>query len=230
MLLSRLKFWLTIGLLVSNLVVGGLSLYFLHSVGERYSNLLDRSVPALNALRTHTRELSAIQRLARRAVDPENEPLWAELLPQMKDASSVARGRARMLADMESFNGTTHASAIQAASRGYDDHVDEFLDLAAARRLTDANRYNNEVLRPAYDAYQAVLDEAGDHVEQQGKDLRERYIEESRFFSGLLLALASWPVLVAMLAGVVMVLMVGALIIAIFAPGLTWRRPPPPAA
>ena len=52
MLLSRLKFWLTIGLLVSNLVVGGLSLYFLHSVGERYSNLLDRSVPALNALRT----------------------------------------------------------------------------------------------------------------------------------------------------------------------------------
>ena len=70
---GRLRFVLILALLASNLLVGVLSLYFLRSMDQRYAALLDRSVPPINNLRTLTRELSIVQRLARRSVDPANE-------------------------------------------------------------------------------------------------------------------------------------------------------------
>jgi len=231
MLLGRLKFWLVVGLLISNLVVGGLSLYFLHSVSERYEALLDQSMPVLNSLRTLTRELSGVQRIARRAVDPDNEPAWAELLPQMKDASGMARGHASTISAMEPFRDTRHGAAILRISREYDEKVDAFLALARERKLAEANRYNTEVLRACYDNFQLVLDDAADHIQQQGKNLRERYAEDSRLFGSLVLAFASWPVLAAIVAVFVMMMLIVALLVAVFAPGLGWRSKPatPPA-
>lgn len=228
MLFGRLKFWLMIGLLISNLVVGGLSLYFLHAVDERYSSLLDRSVPVLNDLRTLTRELSAVQRLARRTVDPDNEPAWAELPPQMKSISRQARSHADGISTTEPFRNTRHATALGRMSHEYDERVDQFLALVRDRRFADANRFNTEILRVTYDNYQLVIDDAADHVQQEGRDLRDRYAEDSKLFGGLVLAFASWPVLAAMLAIVIMMLLIGALLVAVFTPSAGWRKTAPP--
>lgn len=224
-MLSRLKFWLMIGLLVSNLAVGLLSLYVLRNVNQRYTHLLDRSVPTLNGLRTLSRELSAVQRLARRIVDPDNERAWADLLPQMDDGSNLAGIHARDVARAEAFEATPLRGALERYSRDYDEKVDAFLDLARARRLEDANRYNTEVLRPLHDTYQNVLDDAADHVQQQGRDLRDRYAEDSRFFSSLLLAFAGWPLLAGLAAVFVMAVLIVGLLVSVFAPGMMARKP-----
>ncbi|MBI2513624.1 MAG: MCP four helix bundle domain-containing protein [Opitutae bacterium] len=225
-MLSRLKFWLMIGLLASNLAVGLLSLYVLRNVNQRYAHLLDRSVPTLNGLRTLSRELSAVQRLARRIVDPDNENAWADLLPQMDESSNLAQVHARDVARVEAFAETPLRGTIERYSREYDEKVDTFLALARARKLEDANRYNTDVLRPFHDSYQNALDDAADHVQQQGRDLRDRYAEDSRFFSSLLLAFAGWPLLAGLAAVFVMAVLIVGLLVSVFAPGLMARNRP----
>lgn len=228
-MLSRLKFWLMIGLLVSNLAVGLLSLYVLRSVNQGYTSLLDRSVPTLNALRTLTRELSGVQRLARRIVDPDNERAWADLLPQMRDSSDVAKAHALDLSTVEALAGSPLRATIERLSRDYDQRVDAFLALAREKKLDEANRYNNDTLRPIYDAYLNALDDAADLVQEQGRHLRDRYAEDSRFFSSLLLAFAGWPLLAGLAAVFIMAVLIVGLLVSVFAPGLMSRRPDQPA-
>jgi hypothetical protein len=226
----RIRFWLMVGLLVSNLAVGILSLFFLRSVNQRYALLFERSIPVVNNLRTLTRELGNVQRLARRVVDPDNETKWKELPAQMDDASSRARAHAIDISNTELFKGTPHVAAITDMGRDYDAKVDHFLELIHAGKLSEANHYNAEILRPTYDNFQLTLDAAADFVESQGNNLRDRYTQDSRFFGGLLLAFAGWPVLAAAGGVSVLALLIGTLLVTILAPEFAWSKRPRGAA
>ncbi len=225
----RVRFWLVVGLLVSNLGVGILSLFFLRSVNQRYALLFERSIPVVNNLRTLTRELGTVQRLARRVVDPASEPAWKELPPLMQDSSARARTHAADISTAELFKGTPHTEAIVSMSRDYDAKVDRFLLLIQAGKLAEANHYNVEILRPTYDNYQLTLDAAADFVESQGNNLRDRYTQDTRFFGGLLLAFAGWPVIAAGVAVFVLALLIITLLVTIFAPEFGWSKRGPAA-
>jgi Four helix bundle sensory module for signal transduction len=224
---SRLRFVLILALLASNLLVGVLSLYFLRSMDQRYATLFDRSVPAINSLRTLTRELSTVQRLARRVVEPDQETAWKNLLTQMDDASNNALAHALEISRMDLFKETRHAATIAEVSKEYDQKVDHFLALARDQKLAEASQFNLQVLRPYYDTYQHTLDVAAGYVQQQGSDLRDRYTEESRVFGGFLLAAAGWPLLAAAMVIGVMVLLVIGLFAAVFFPRLFTPRSTP---
>lgn len=226
---GRLRFVLILALLASNLLVGVLSLLFLRSMEQRYATLFDRSVPLINNLRTLTRELGSVQRLARRIGDPKNEANWAALLPQMEQGSENAKVHALEISNMDSLKDSRHVAAMTKYVREYDDKVDQFLDFAKASKFDDANRYNNEVLRPAYDQYMDVLDSAANFVEREGNDLRTRYSEDSRLFGGFLLAFAGWPLLAAAVLIVVMALLVVGLFAAVFFPKLFAAKQQPAA-
>jgi hypothetical protein len=210
---GRLRFVLILALLASNLLVGVLSLVFLRSMDQRYGALLDRSVPPINSLRTLTRELGGVQRLARRLVDPENEVPGKNLWTQMDDLSNAAKAHAHELGAMELFKDSGYVATLRRISEEYDDKADHFLLLVRSGRLTEANQFNTEVLRPCYDRYQLVLDAAADYVQRQGSDLRDRYAEDSKLFGGFLLAFAGWP----LLAAAVLIIVMGLLIIGLFA-------------
>jgi len=220
----RVRFWLVVGLLISNLGVGILSLFFLRSVNQRYALLFERSIPVVNNLRTLTRELGAVQRLARRVVDPSHEPAWKELPPLMADTSTRAHAHALDISNAELFKTTPHVSAIVDMSRDYDAKVDHFLELIRGGKLAEAHNYNVEILRPTYDNYQITLDGAADYVESQGNNLRDRYTQDSRFFGGLLLAFAGWPVIAAGVAVFVLALLIITLLVTIFAPEFGWSK------
>lgn len=222
---GRLRFVLILALLASNLLVGVLSLLFLRSMEERYAALFDRSVPLINNLRTLTRELGSVQRLARRITDPRNETGWAALLPQMAENSRNARIHGAEITGMGSLQDSPHAAALTKAGREYSENVDQFLALARAERIAEANQFNIDVLRPAYDQYMDALDAAGNYVEREGSDLRARYAADSRLFGGFLLAFAGWPLLVAGVIIVVMALLVIGLFAAVFFPKLFTPKP-----
>jgi hypothetical protein len=223
---GRLRFVLILALLASNLLVGVLSLLFLRSMEQRYAALFDRSVPLINNLRTLTRELGAVQRLARRISDPKNEAAWAALLPQMAEGSRLARTHAAEITGMGSLKDSPHAAPMTKAGREYAEKVDQFLALAQAERIAEANQFNIAVLRPAYDQYMDALDAAGNHVEREGSDLRARYAADSRLFGGFLLAAAGWPLLGAAVVIIVMALLVVGLFAAVFFPKLFTSRQP----
>jgi hypothetical protein len=223
---GRLRFVLILALLASNLLVGVLSLLFLRSMEQRYAALFDRSVPLINNLRTLTRELGAVQRLARRVSDPQNEAAWATLLPQMAEGSKNARTHALEISGMASLKDSRHVAAMAGYGREYDEKVNEFLALARAEKIAEANRFNTDVLRPAYDRYMDVLDDVANFVEREGSDLRDRYAEDSRLFGGFLLAFAGWPLLAAGVIIVVMALLVIGLFVAVFFPKLFATKQP----
>lgn len=217
---GRLRFVLILALLASNLLVGVLSLFFLRSMEQRYAALFDRSVPLINNLRTLTRELSGVQRLARRISDPKNETDWAPLLKQMNEASDSAKAHAIEISAMESLKDSRHVATMARSGREYDDKVDQFLALAGAGKVAEANQFNVDVLRPAYDRYMDAVDDAANYVEREGIDLRARYAQDSRLFGGFLLAAAGWPLLAAAGLVVVMALLVIGLFTAVFFPRL----------
>lgn len=124
---GRLRFVLILALLASNLLVGVFSLLFLRSMDQRYAALFDRSVPLINHLRTLTRELGTVQRLARRVSDPKHEAAWAMLLPQMAEGSNLARNHALEISDMNSLKDSRHVAAMADSGRNYDEKVNEFL-------------------------------------------------------------------------------------------------------
>lgn len=223
-MLARVKFWLTIGLLISNLTVGLLSLYVLRSVNRRYSQVIELGVPAMNNLRTLTRELSTVQRLARRIVDPEKEQNWGALVVQMDDTSNLVLERGRNLSGSEAFTDSSLPAALNRLAREYDANVDHFLELVRAHQMAEANRFNVDTLRPLYERYQDALDDAAQHIQQRGRDLRDRTDEDARFFGSLLLAFAGWPLFAGVAAALVMGVMIVGLLVSVFAPSLMTRK------
>ena len=223
---GRLRFAIFIALLASNLLIGIVSLLYLRSMEQRYTALFERSVPLVNHLRTLTRELSAVQRLARRISDPKNEAEWATLLPLMTTNSKQARDHAIEITGMGSLAGTVHAGVITRTGHEYDALVEKFIALAREGRIADTNRFNVETLRPAYDQYMDALDAAGNFVEREGSDLQARYAENSRLIGGFLLAFAGWPLLAAAVVTLVMSLLVIGLFVAVFFPKLFVSKNP----
>lgn len=218
MLQPARRFWILAALLAANLMVGVLSLYFLRSVNERYAALFEQGAPVIYDLRTMTREVTAVQRLARRIVTPQHEAAWDELLPQMAAARDHLGGRVREFESMAIFKATTHPLAIARINREYAELTERFLQLARANKLAEAYAFNLAELRPCHDRFQQTLDASADYVEEQGRNLRNRYAKESRFFGGVSLAFASVP-LVAVVGGVmVMTILIGILFLAIINP------------
>jgi len=220
----RSSVWLVVCLLVSNLAVATLSLVFLKKMNEQYAVLFAHSIPVVNNLRTLTREMSFVQRLARRIGDPANEPTWKDLLPQMAEASAKVRRLAETISQAAPFSMTEHAAAIAAGSRQYEARVREYLALAQAGRLAEANQFNVDVLRPAYDDYQAKVEDAAEFVERHASELRDQYSQDSRFFGGLLIVLGGWPLLAGGLFVLVMALVVTSLLITVFLPKFDLTR------
>jgi hypothetical protein len=215
---SPLRFWILATLLAANLVVGVLSLYFIRSVNERYATLFEDGAPAIYNLRTLTREVTGVQRLARRITSPEYEPGWAELVPQMAEASERLDTRVHNVGVMHIFKDTAHPAAIRTIRGEYAGHVQRFIQLVREGRLVEAMEFNLSVLRPCHDRFQQTLDAAADHIEQQGRNLRDRYAKDSRFFGGVSLAFASVPIVAVSIGALVVTALLGLLLLVVLNP------------
>lgn len=215
---SSTRFWILAALLTANLVVGVLSLYFIRSVNERYAALFEDGVPAIYNLRTLTREITGVQRLARRITSPEREPRWADLVPEMVEACERLDTRVHDVGTISVLQNTDHPAAIRAVSEEYTTRALRFIQLARERRLVEAMEFNLAMLRPSHDRFQHALDAAADHIEEQGRDLRDRYAKDSRFFGGLSLAFASVPIVAVSVGALVMTALLGLLLLVVLNP------------
>ena len=195
-----------------------LSLYFIRSVNERYAALFEDGAPAIYNLRTLTREVTGVQRLARRVTSPEHEPGWAELVPAMNEARERLDTRVHDVGTMLIFKDTPHPAAIRGISEEYATHVQRFIQLAREGKLAEAMEFNLATLRPCHDRFQHTLDAAADHIEEQGRNLRDRYAKDSRFFGGLSLAFASVPIVAVSVGALVMTTLLGLLLLVVLNP------------
>jgi hypothetical protein len=128
---------------------------------------------------------------------------------------------------MDLIRSSGNIAGMLRTSEDYDRKVREFLALASAQKIAQANEYNIAVLRPAYDELMDSLDAVANSAEKEGNDLRARYAEESRWFGGFLLAFAGWPLLAAAVLIIVMGVLVVGLLAAVFFPRLFTSKSAP---
>lgn len=206
---------LVVILLCSNVGLGVLSFFLLRAVDERYSDLLDHTVPLLNDLQT----LTAKSVDAMRGTNPEE----IEKNPGSRSVvvgngrAGVANDRAlreKALARQWPAELAGGHDEVQRAGEQFTRLCEEVLGLQAAGNREGARQARDERLRPAFDRYLVVLTKTADLVEEHSGRTNDQYSGKTGNFSKIVLGLGSWPVLAVIALLVFTVAFVGVLMLA----------------
>jgi hypothetical protein len=184
-------------LLVSNVVLGVLSVYLLRTLDRDYSVLIEDSVPVLNQLRTMNKSGSGAYRAA----------LWSMVLPDAagradafkQSQTATHKGkqfRIRVMA-AEIFAGQKALiDQLRVTGEAYDKAVTEFLAFMAQNNSPGAAQARFEQIRPVFKNYANAIETAANYVESRSANLSADYTARMRSRTTLVLSIASWPVLV----------------------------------
>ena len=191
---DRIKIWLLVILLASNVGLGAVGLYALRSLDANYTELLARGLPSLENLRTLTRDLSSAQRASLRAISAsvvaEREEHLTALLSVM---GAVEAGRSDLV-DGPSLLNPEDIQRIDTATQRYRAAVETMLKARNKGAHEDAARLHREEMRPAYELTIAAIDVAASRVVKNGFDLQARYSSESTRYTRAIAFLGGWPV------------------------------------
>ncbi len=222
---TRISFSLLVLLLVSNLTVGVLSLFFLRSINDRYAALIDKSVPLLNDLRGLTKNISMAQRSTLRAIVAPTPGERTEMLERLRKGIADAEINIDEIQnEADLIENTAQLKTLLAMHRQYIGQVRQFLDLIAGGNLAAADSFNRASLRPTYESYISAVEGAANQVEHLGADLSHRYSADAKYYGNYLMAFAGWPLLAIGVGGTVTLLLLGILLFAIFTPPPPWRK------
>lgn len=191
---NRIKFWLLLILLASNVGLGAVGLYALRALDANYTELLSKGLPSLENLRTLTRDLSAVQRASLRAIAAatplEREEHMTSLLGLL---ATVESDRADLL-DGPSLLNPEDISRIDTAVRRYRVACETMMRARKEGAHEDAGRLHREEMRPAYELALAAIDGAAARVVKSGYELNARYSSETMRYTRALAVLGGWPV------------------------------------
>lgn len=191
---NRAKFWILVGLMLSNVIVGVVGLRALAKLERNYSELVARGLPVLDNLRAMTRDLSVIQRAALRAVLTNNQAERADQIGRLREAR-LKLTRHESALNSGSFFDEATLHSLQSSRRRYDEAtaiVLREIDLGNP----DAARIQREQMRGAYDDLLDQLDSMAEVTVRSGKTLSQQYSGEAQRFTHLLIALSGWPLAV----------------------------------
>lgn len=206
---------LVVVLVVSNILIGILSVYLLRSVDRRYSELVGRTVPALNDLR----ELMTRTVEAMRSTNPMN------FRAPNGRTDEALRNVHRKLDSARTFQTITlkddQLSADKALGRSILETGTEFEQAGAAiLRLYDEGRIGevapirDEKFLPAFDRYVAAIGAAADAIEATSLAASQEYSTKTSRLSTVVMGVASWPVVIVVVLLVLTAVFVLAMMIA----------------
>lgn len=187
---------LVVLLVVSNIALGIFSVILLRSVDQRYSELIDRAVPALNDLRELMGDTVAVMR----ATNPRNFSGPRENLPAAlrvaHAAMQTAQGfRTGLLGNDSLKEEPADREAVRKTGDAFAATVTEVLQLYSTERLADAVRLREAELLPAFDQHLAAIGKAADAVEALSLGANKDYTTRTNHVSRIVLGVASWPVI-----------------------------------
>lgn len=188
---------LVVLLVVSNIVTGALGFYLLKNLDEKYSELIQRSVPVLNDMQT----LTARSTKAMRATDPS-------IYVGGPDQVAVAAQRAReaIKADQalrESLSrtdwmpdATEKKKALERAGETFSEVSTKVVGILASGRTEEAGRVRENELRPAFEQYQAVITKTADDLQDHSLAASQKFTAGTASSAKLIIGFAGWPVIV----------------------------------
>ena len=207
-------------LIISNIVVGTAGYFLLREMNQRYSELLQSSLPALNTVRALSWETNRIQRGINR-LDDSQGAARAELLQRQLASKNEANALlAQVLASRDGMVGEESRDRLQITHSSYIASVLEWRALIDQHRTDEAAALVVTRVRPAYDQYESLLDELANSIYDQGLSGTTRLSAEAGKLGGGLVLVAAWPLWLGGLA----ILFVGLSIVALGVI-LKWKAP-----
>jgi hypothetical protein len=187
---------LVVLLTISNVVIGGIGVYLLRQVDNRYSRLVNRAVPSLN----HLRELMSDTVLAMRRTNPRyfagTASPHAETIDSIRKTHQKAIDvRGGVLAEHDLEVEHDSVNEIRRTGLAFDAAVREVMEIYASGDLDGGVRVREESLLPAFDQHLAAIATASDSLEKMSLSESKEYSNATNTLSTFVLSVASWPVL-----------------------------------
>jgi len=186
-----------VALILSNLGLGLFSVYLLRAMDRRYSELLNRSVPALNDLQTLTAQAVAVMRGTGPTLlnGPVND--GQALVQSAQDALKRDRElRNRLLGEEWMASTPDGKEDFQKAGDEFTQTSSEVLKLFSEGKIEQARRTRDGIVRAAFDHYVNATTKVADFLQKESQRTNLDFSAKTNSISTIILSLASWPLLV----------------------------------
>ena len=185
-------------LIVSNILMGTVSVMLLRSLDRRYTEVINRTVPALNDLRALSAEtFSTFRALGTNALFNAAPTKQVDALAQAGKALEKNKSVLASVVASEPFaQKPALASELREKAARFNAAAEELMQLFGAGKVTEANQCRENNLRPAFDVYLESIAVAADEVESAGLRDSDATTVTMEGFSKIMIGLASWPFLV----------------------------------
>ena len=216
---SSLRKWFILGLLVSNLILGGLSFFLLRALDARYSELLGRSVPIMAELHGVTMSVMRSRRAMSDSLTAKPGPEQTAFLDRavhFEQASAKARLGYQYSPDV--LNGEAVDREMESVAADYKAVMQRFLGFVRNGRIAEASALRTNDLRVITDRYYELLEKRTTQIEERAEQMGQDYTKGISFQSKLVLTMASWPIMAALLVVLVFLITLLSLFVAVFTP------------
>jgi hypothetical protein len=193
--------WLIVILLISNIAIGLCSVYALRRADQRYSALIDRTLPVLNDLQTLTASATKamVATNVARAALGDVSAFVRQSRGVLQQDSAV---RQRVSAKKWLIENNPDRLKMQSLGEAFTNQAMHVLDLLADGNTTEAVRFRETTLRHSFDQYIDSITAASDVLEAESEKASDAETARTNAASKMVLALAGWP----FIAGSVLVL------------------------
>ncbi|SDS46725.1 Tar ligand binding domain-containing protein [Opitutus sp. GAS368] len=223
---SALRRWLVLGLIASNLALGGLSFVLLRGLDSEYSELLGRSVPILAQLHGISVNLIRSRRAMLDALAAQTDAERARLLDRAVYFEHVsAKLRLDYQRSPDLVNGEAVDFEIETAARDFKAGMEQFIALVRAGRTADANEFRASRLRLLVDRYYDIIEKRVTLIGARAEQINLAYTQGNGLRAKVVLLLASWPFVATLVVGCVLVVTLIALLVAVLKPIIVARKP-----
>jgi hypothetical protein len=194
----RMSF-LVLLLVISNIATGLFSFYLLRSIDRRYSDLIDRSVPALNSLRElMTGTIATMRATNPRFFSGSHAPTADALAAVHAQLAAEIKLREVALANESFSSDPGDRAAIQREGEAFERLVSEIAAAYAGSPVAEVARLREEKLQPAFDRYVAAIGTAANAIETQSLTANRSFTDKTHSLSNVVLGIAGWPLIVGM--------------------------------
>jgi len=184
-------------LVLSNIALGVFGVYVLRHIDKNYSALIAQAVPSLNELQT----LTALSTDAMRSTNPI---LFAGAAGNRGEL--VKRGRLAIERDSDLrkhilqrpgvFGGAAQHLSFEEAGESFSQKAGEVITVLESGDDAAANRLREQSLRPSFDRYITATTKLADALQDESLRTSEKLTAQTGSMSGMILGLATWPMMI----------------------------------
>ena len=219
MLLNRIKTFLLIALVITNISLGISCYSLLQRANSGYGQLIDRSIPIMSDLHEITLTVMRSYRIASQALRTNDSNEQQRLLIEAKaleHKSALVREHFQAAPDL--VNGEAIDTQVEMVAKIYHMNLEQYGSLVDAGKLAEAERYRTDVLRSSADDYFETLEKRVADVEKIAGRLRSEIAKSQTHWGRVGLAVGGWPLWAGFLGLIATAIMMIALLVSVFFP------------